>query len=93
LYEYAAAHRAARLQNRDVVNTITHETPHPYLDDMNEVKTWHFPGAREIQITFDDRSDTDRGCDYLEIFAGPEVRNSDRIGKYTGSRKSRVSFL
>jgi hypothetical protein len=59
------------------------ETPHPYMDNMDENWTVSIPGAKYLKLIFDKQSATEHGCDYAEIYT--DSSRSTKIGsKITG---------
>jgi len=62
------------------------ETPHPYPDNMDQ--NWEFivPGVDYLTLTFDPGCRCENGCDYLEVFMGPnKTQQFPNDGhKYTG---------
>jgi hypothetical protein len=84
LERYASAH--AQERSRSTVNERTEiaESGHPYDHNLDIVKSWNFPGAREVRVTFDRRSATETNCDYLRIYRDLQRRDQDLIGYLTG---------
>eukprot|EP00697_Spironema_sp_BW2_P004386 gnl/Spiro4/15965_TR8584_c0_g1_i1.p1 gnl/Spiro4/15965_TR8584_c0_g1~~gnl/Spiro4/15965_TR8584_c0_g1_i1.p1 ORF type:complete len:3185 (+),score=1015.68 gnl/Spiro4/15965_TR8584_c0_g1_i1:139-9555(+) len=60
---------------------IYHESAHNYSDNMDVAWEMHIPGASSLTITFDPRSITENGCDYLDISS---TRGGPNIGHFTG---------
>jgi hypothetical protein len=77
--------------NTAIVTTVMtevlaqHESPHPYRNNMNDERAFHFPGAVSISLQFDPRSVTESGCDYLHVYtsSGP---SRDKVHSYDGTR-------
>ena len=57
------------------------ESPHPYGDNMNEYWPVSVPGASQLVVTFDERTRTERGCDYVTFF------KNDHHNEYWGSEQ------
>jgi len=74
LSKYSKKHCALRSQNRFNETTVIEESPHPYDNNMDYIKTLSFPGAVRVSITFDKQTETEPGCDYLQIFTDPEMK-------------------
>ena len=72
LTKYARKHFALRAASKSIEETIIEESPHPYDNNMNYIKTYDFPGAVRISITFDKLTETEPGCDFLQIFSDKE---------------------
>lgn len=45
-----------------------YESDHPYADNKDISEEISFPGAKELEIVFDEKSRTESGCDYIEFF-------------------------
>jgi hypothetical protein len=55
--------------SRDGVDPSRHavQSQHPYVGNETMVMTVAFPGAQAIEVVFDKRCDTERGCDTVSI--------------------------
>ena len=63
LYAVAAEDPFKKLQERE--GTVTLESRHNYLDNMDVYEEVHIPGARALQVAFSQRSSTERNYDYV----------------------------
>jgi hypothetical protein len=84
LQEYARQHKEERDHPVQTERVVVAESVHPYPHNADVVKSWDFPGAREIRIEFDPKSATERGCDILEIFTNPRRDAADSLGSFHG---------
>ena len=75
LQDFADTHIALRDQPHYIIQQKIDETPHPYENDMKLTRHYDFPGAQEITIEFDPKTYTEPGCDTLQIFSDPEMKN------------------
>jgi hypothetical protein len=82
--QYATAHAHERTRPVATEQTEVVESGHPYHHNLDTIKTWDFPGAREVRITFDSRSATEHNCDYLRIYRDPRRRDQDLLVQLTG---------
>ncbi len=62
------------------------ESPHPYPDNCDRSYWLHLPGARAMEIVFDERSATEATHDYVQFFE--DTSSAARYGaeKYSGGR-------
>ncbi len=71
----------------DVVQDITvnpslyPQSAHNYANNAIQTKTFTYPGAQSLVITFDSRTNVESGYDYIYIFDGA----GNQIAKYTGA--------
>src|SRR5690606_36317686 len=56
------------------------ESPHPYLDNTNEIKEVSIAGAEAIKIVFDPQSKTELNCDYLVFYRQDPREFGDELG-------------
>jgi hypothetical protein len=62
-------HEDKRFAPREVsTKSCVFESEHPYPHNADIRHKISFPGAERLEITFDDRSRTETGCDYLQFF-------------------------
>jgi len=57
------------------------ESAHPYEKDSNELWSYSIKDARALDVTFDSRSVTEEGSDYISLYSG----DYELVGTYTGS--------
>jgi hypothetical protein len=48
--------------------TFTYESKHPYDDNQDIYEEINLPGAEEMTIVFDESSQTETNCDYVQFF-------------------------
>jgi hypothetical protein len=83
--------------SRDGVDPSRHivQSKHPYVGNETMVKTVTFPGAEAIEVMFDKRCDTERGCDSVSIAAmgsEPFVFSGKRGTATQGSDSRRLHY-
>ncbi|OHS98775.1 CUB domain containing protein [Tritrichomonas foetus] len=86
LKDYAISHISVSSEQPFIVKTVIDETPHPYQNNMDYVHHYDFPSAIEITVTFDQRTNSETNCDYLQIFT-----DRDCIKKLTDRLSGRLS--
>lgn len=70
--------------------TVIIESMHEYVNNTNEKWRIFIPGAKSIEIVFDDKSCTEKNCDYVTFYA--DERLSKAIStKYSGKTWPGVS--
>ncbi|MCM1102062.1 MAG: leucine-rich repeat protein [Clostridium sp.] len=62
------------------VTATAMESPHNYENDCSDLWTYTLPGASQIAVTFDERTEIEDGFDYLYLYNA----SGTEIGKYTG---------
>ena len=70
----AGATRPARLVATCSTRTAVAESEHKYRDSVSYRGAIVLEGAGEVAVAFDPRCSTERGCDRLTFFAGPDYR-------------------
>jgi hypothetical protein len=68
LKDYVQSHISVASDQPFVSKTVIDETPHPYQNNMDYVRSYDFPSAIEITVTFDQRTCSETSCDWLQIF-------------------------
>ena len=64
------------------------ESAHPYKDNASDWYTVHIPGAIKYSVSFDARTKTESGCDYLMFYEGTDRKK--QVGeKYSGGYNNR----
>lgn len=69
------------MQAVTIDSSLYPESEHNYPDNANEIKTFTYPGADSLVLTFSSQSYTEAGYDYIEILDGA----GSRIGLFNGS--------
>ena len=64
------------------------ESPHPYSDNMDVYTPVRIPGATKLLISFDERTDTEAGCDYVKVFKDDTHGAVWGADKYSGDGAS-----
>lgn len=64
--------------------TYNVESLHPYRDDMDDYTVMEIPGAVSYTISFDARSATETGYDFLRFYKGDDHTDFWGEEKYTG---------
>lgn len=64
---------------------IEFESSHPYPDRQDEYKEISMPGAKELIITFDPKSKTESGYDYITFFKDSTKSSHWGEQKYSGT--------
>jgi hypothetical protein len=73
--------RLSNVTFREIVKSNTFESKHPYDNSEDYDIDISFPGAKSIEIVFDEKCRTEGGCDYVRFRVDDKVVGSD---KYTG---------
>jgi len=64
---------------------VVKESAHPYPHNVNSSETMSFKGAKKLIITFDSKTRTENGCDYVCFYK--DDTNSEMWGeKYSGGK-------
>lgn len=78
-------HKARGKPVKVKVGEATHESAHPYPDDMETEECVEIAGADYIEYTFSRESETEVNYDYLTVATGPKTDETAQvIGKYSG---------
>lgn len=64
-----------------VDSSLYPESDHNYSNNMNELKTFTYPGAVSLTITFNSQTSVESNYDYIYIYDGSDTQ----IVKYTGT--------
>jgi len=64
---------------------VVKESAHPYTHNMNSLEEHFFKGAKKLTITFDTKSSTENGADYV-CFYKDQSRSEMYGEKYTGGK-------
>ena len=64
---------------------VVKESAHPYAHNVHSSETCVFKGAKKLIVTFDSKSRTENGCDYVCFYK--DDSNSEMWGeKYSGGK-------
>ncbi|EAY08095.1 CUB domain containing protein [Trichomonas vaginalis G3] len=72
LEEFARHHMSVCTDQPFSTQVTIDETPHPYHNNSDYVHTYEFKNAIEISIVFDQMTNTEANCDWLQVFTDRE---------------------
>jgi hypothetical protein len=92
LKDYMVSHISRASDQPFTLKTIVNETPHPYQNNMDYVRSYDFPSAIETTITFDSRTCTESNCDWLQIFVDQDGTRklTDRLSDQFARWKEKI---
>ncbi|CAN0118223.1 unnamed protein product, partial [Ectocarpus sp. 12 AP-2014] len=67
------------------------ESEHPYSHNADRKETVRIEGAKKLVISFDDRSRTEQGCDFMVFYADETMSKVYGDNKYTGGKDGHPS--
>ncbi|CAM9280265.1 unnamed protein product, partial [Ectocarpus sp. 13 AM-2016] len=67
------------------------ESEHPYSHNADRKETVRIEGAKKLVISFDDRSRTEQGCDFMVFYADETMSKVYGDSKYTGGKDGHPS--
>ena len=70
-----------RETNVTVDSSLYPQSSHDYSNNMDETKTFTYPGAQSLIITFNSQTSVENNYDYIYIYDG----EGNQIAKYTGT--------
>ncbi|CAM9863518.1 unnamed protein product, partial [Hapterophycus canaliculatus] len=62
------------------------ESEHPYAHNADRKETVRIEGAKKLIVSFDDRSRTEHGCDYMVFYTDESMSKVYGDSKYTGGK-------
>jgi len=101
LSEYALAQldKAVRVEEAQLTRTAIKkvvESPHPYQDNMDKYYKVSIPGAKYIELVFDDRCAFENNCDYVQAWRVENGNRQQQVGEKLAHKryncKTSVSF-
>eukprot|EP00752_Nemacystus_decipiens_P002251 g2132.t2 len=66
------------------------ESEHPYTHNADRKETVRIEGAKKLIISFDDRTRTEHGCDYMVFYADDTMTKVYGDSKYTGGKDGSI---
>ncbi|CAN0181713.1 unnamed protein product [Pylaiella littoralis] len=72
-------------------NKVVVESEHPYSHHADRKETVHIEGAKKLLVSFDDRSRTEHGCDFMVFYADASMSKVYGESKYTGGKDGHLS--
>ncbi len=71
-----------------VDSSLYPESAHEYTNYLNETKTFTYPGATSLTVTFSPKTKVEANYDYLYVYDG----NGTQLGKYTGTAAASLTL-
>ncbi len=73
---------------KNIDSSLYPESSHNYVNNTNETKTFSYPGASELEVTFSSSTYVEQRYDYIYVYDG----DNNQIGKYTGNELAGVTL-
>ncbi len=75
-------HNGIQVDQEETVPTSKYpQSTHNYTDNLSQTKTFTWPGAKKLILTFSSSTKVENGLDYIYLYNGSDVQ----IAKYTGT--------